>query len=90
MSDPPDAGEFDEWKPDGASWDDASELWEHQGQHLTVGELVLSLQRVDPSLPVTIELHEPGGDRAVCRALVMSYVGTGQRPDGLVLTVMRR
>jgi hypothetical protein len=59
-------GELDDhswpaWPPPGRqpwqTWEDAGEIWEHQGRPLTAGDLHHIVSRLPPSLPVLFEVY---------------------------------
>lgn len=82
--------DYDEWKEEGRPWDDAIEVWELQGgPHLTTGALRALLERVDPSLPIRISLYDGAGGVVLYDPVELVYVGEGDRPDALTMTVAR-
>ena len=81
---------YDEWKQEGVPWDEAVEVWELQGgPHLTAGALRALLERVDPSLPIRISLYEGVEGVVPYDPVEVVYVGEGDRPDALTITVAR-
>lgn len=77
--------DFKEWKPDGSTWDEATDLWENQGQSLTVSALADALEGVDPSLEVTVERLGGDGERQRLVVAEIGYAGSGSRPDRVVV-----
>lgn len=80
-------GFVDEWKQDGVEWDEAPDLWEHQGEPMTVGALARALLRVNPELPVHVFVHDGTGAPLVFHPVELGYVDGGERPGAVVFTV---
>ncbi len=76
-----------ERRGDGPWWDDDPDLWEHQGTHLTVGELALALLAADPDLPVLVANFDGTGETPLLPPVEIGFTGRGDRPDALVITV---
>ncbi len=74
-------------RSDGPSWDDESELWEHQGHHLTAGELARVLAQVDEALPLLVAVYDGSAATPLLAPVEVGLVGEGERPDALVITV---
>ena len=68
-------------------WDQDSDLWENQGQTLTVHWLQVALRQCAPELPVRIELYDGTGERAELVPMELGFTGVGEKPSALVLTV---
>jgi hypothetical protein len=78
---------FNEWKAEGTGWEESPELWEHQGQRLTVGELVQILAEVDPALPLRFTVYDGTAGHRLLEPVELGYVGEKDRPDALLLIV---
>jgi hypothetical protein len=80
---------FESMKPYDDDWNQSSELWEHQGRPLTVGDLVKELKDVDPGLQFEVVLYE-SGDLVTMSPVDLGYTGKGERPSGVSLLVIRK
>jgi len=69
-------------------WEGESDLWEHQGRVLTVGDLRRALVHADPMLPVRVELYDGAGVVRVLAPMELGPVGVGPAPTAVVLTVI--
>src|SRR4051794_32399248 len=68
-------------------WQSEMDLWEDQLHPLTPGSLSLG----DPAyaaLPVLVAVYAATGDRAMYVPAEIGYVGSGDRPDAIVITVI--
>lgn len=76
-----------ERQSDGPSWDDESDLWEHQGEHLTAGALARVLVQVDKALPLLVAVYDGSAITPLLTPVEVGLVGEGEQPDALVITV---
>ena len=70
-------------------WQNYPELWEYQMHPLTAGRLNLG----DPDLadvPVLVEVYDGSGETTMYVPAEIGYIGTGERPDAVVITVIPR
>jgi hypothetical protein len=68
-------------------WDEAPDLWEHQGEELTVGKLRLVLKGLPDDLPLTLAMYTgDGGTATAVSPVEIGFTGKGDRPDALVVT----
>jgi hypothetical protein len=82
---------FDEQRHPRMPWDDAQELWELQtGPHLTVGELLQVLEKVDPSLEIVVNHFDGIEHRTLLPVDLGYYGGMTERPDGVAITVINQ
>jgi hypothetical protein len=68
-------------------WQSEMDLWEYQRHPLTAGHLSLG----DPAyadLPVLVAVYDGTGERAMYVPAEIGYVGSGDRPDAVVITVI--
>ncbi len=75
------------WYIEGRSWDEQTELWEHQGHPLTVAALKCALDQLDPDLAVQVVLYD-GADPHPLLPMELGLIGEGPAPSALVITVV--
>jgi hypothetical protein len=85
--------DYQAWADGG--WDRTPDLWENQGGGLDVRQLRRALDdavayRAEwAELPVVVELFGGAGDRTRLAVAEIGLTGAGDRPDAIVLTVVR-
>jgi hypothetical protein len=70
-------------------WENFTELWEYQIHPLTAGQLNLGHPDF-ADLPILVAVYDGTGERTVCVPAEIGYVGNGDRPDAVVITVIPR
>jgi hypothetical protein len=70
-----------------AEWDFSTDLWEYQMRPLTAGQLHLG-QPEFADLPVLVAVYDGTGERTLYVPAEIGYVGEGDRPDAVVITVI--
>lgn len=68
-------------------WNEDSDLWEHQGQAMTAGELRRALGHAPRGVPVLVNVYDGGSAVRSLSPVEVGFTGTGPRPTALVLTV---
>ena len=69
------------------NWDEQTDIWEHQGNALTVGELVSRLSDVQPDLPIMVAVVDGTGEAGITRPVEIGFTGQGDQPGAVVITV---
>jgi hypothetical protein len=70
-----------------ADWDGLADLWENQGQELTVRDLVRALSTTDPALPIRVAVYDGTERRPLVMPVEVGFVGQGTAPDAVLITV---
>ena len=69
-------------------WSEQTDLWEHQGEPLTVGRLRQALASVENDLPIGIAFYD-GTGQVELNPVEVGFTGVGSRPGALVITAGR-
>jgi len=72
-----------------AEWSNDTEIWEYQRRPLTAGQLHLGTSEF-ADLPVLVAVYDGSGEREMFVPVEIGYVGRGDRPDAVVITVIPR
>ena len=75
-------------EPEGPrDWDADTDLWENQGNALTVRWLQVALRQAPEDLPVRVVLYDGTSERQELLPMEIGFTGVGLRPAAVVLTV---
>ena len=83
---------WDGWAP---NWGSAPDLWENQGQGLTVKKLRDAMEQMLvyragwADLPIRVELYDGTAARASLEVAEIGLWGQGDEPEAVVITVAR-
>jgi hypothetical protein len=70
-------------------WRYATDLWEYQLHPLTAGQLHLGTPEY-ANVPVLIAIYDGEGAESLYAPAEIGYVGTGERPDAVLITAIAR
>ena len=76
-------------RPSARNWDEDTDLWEHQGQPLTVERLRFALSHADDDLPVLVTVYDETERREAIAPVEVGFTGKGDRPRAVVITATR-